>query len=93
MENRNFYDEEEKHLVESVENEEWESTNNLIEVEKMLSLSINRYKNKRKKIQLSVNTDDLFKLKRISSENGISIEVLINALIHNYTKGNIALNL
>ena len=88
-----FYNDEERELLQSVENDEWKSTESTVEVEKMFDLAINKYRKNEKQIQLSVNTDDLFQIRRICTEKGISTNVLINALIHNYAKGSIFLNL
>ena len=94
MENNDIiYDKEESLLLQSIEQEEWKSTNNSEEVEDMFTAAISNYRKKQKKIHLAIDTENLYRIRRICTKKGISTESLINALIHNYVNGSISLNL
>lgn len=84
---------EEKAWLESVENGEWQSTGDVEEVENKFKKAILAYRNQKQKVCVSLNTNDLYKIKRMSTENGFTIDTLINALVHNYVNGKISLQL
>lgn len=80
-------DKTERELLESYENEEWSSVEN-VESEKSRYKEIARYtiqKNKRINIRISERDLDGIKLKAI--EEGIPYQTLISSLLHKYVLG------
>ena len=90
--NELLLDKEEQDWLESVENDEWQTTGNLHEIEKKFKSAIVNHR-KRKTISVSFDINDLYKIKRLSAENGFTPQTIINALVHNYVNGKISLQL
>jgi len=84
-------DNEEKQLLESVENGEWEkipdSDTMLAEFKKIAQTTLN----KKHKISINIPENDFMLLQRKSLDTGISTEMLVRSLIHNYTTGKVKL--
>jgi predicted DNA binding CopG/RHH family protein len=72
----------EKDILESVENDEWQSKGNLNERTKELQSYL---KNQKKKaISIRISENDLYELKKKALENAIPYQNLIQMLIHQY---------
>ena len=82
---------EEKQLLQSVENGEWEKIPNqeilLAEYKKIAKTTLL----KKHKISISVSENDFMFLQRKSIDTGISTEMLVRSLIHNYSIGKVKL--
>ncbi len=72
----------EKDILESVENDEWESKGNLNERTKELQSYLQTQK--KKAISIRISENDLYELKRKALENAIPYQNLIQMLIHQY---------
>jgi len=72
----------EKDILESVENNEWESKGNLNERTKELQSYLQNQK--KKAISIRISENDLYELKKKALENAIPYQNLIQMLIHQY---------
>jgi len=80
----------EKDILESVENNEWQSKGNLDERTKELQSYL---KNQKKKaISIRISESDLYELKRKAHENAIPYQNLIQMLIHQYATDKIKIS-
>ena len=85
------YDEFEKEILKSVENDEWVSKGNISEKTKELQSYI---KNQKKKaISIRVSENDIYELKKKALENSIPYQNIIQMLIHQYVTNKIRLNI
>ena len=90
---KTLLDKEEENLLESIEHGEWSSI-------KGKSKELSKYKtqalktlNKVHNIMVDVPENDFILLKRKSLDTGISTEMLVRSLIHNYTTGKLKLSI
>jgi len=82
-------DEYEQDILNSVENGEWQSKNNLDNRLKELQFYV---KNQKKKaISIRVNENDIYELKKKALENSIPYQNLIQMLIHQFASNKIRL--
>jgi predicted DNA binding CopG/RHH family protein len=72
----------EKDILESVENDEWQSKGNLNERTKELQSYLQNQK--KKAISIRISENDLYELKKKALENAIPYQNLIQMLIHQY---------
>ncbi len=80
----------EQELLESVENGEWKSKNNLDSRLKELQSYV---KNQKKKaISLRVSENDIYELKKKALENGVPYQNIIQILIHQFATNKINLS-
>ena len=80
----------EKDILQSVENNEWESRNNKEDRLKELQSYI---KNQKKKaISIRINENDIYELKKKALENSIPYQTLIQMLIHQFASNKIKLD-
>ncbi len=80
----------EKDILESVENDEWISKNNLDERIKELQSYLSNQK--KKAISIRISENDLYELKKKALENAIPYQNLIQMLIHQYATDKIKVN-
>lgn len=76
---------EEKELLESYENEEWEPVAQP-EKERMLSIAKNALV-KDKRINIRLTTTDLQQLRAKAAQEGLPYQTLISSIIHKYISG------
>lgn len=81
----------EQDILDSVENDEWQSqgdiSTRLIELQHFL-------KNEKKRaVSIRLSENDLYELKRKSLENGIPYQNIIQILVHQYTSNKIHLDI
>lgn len=84
-------DEYEQDILQSVENEEWESKDNIDE--RLLELQYFIKNQKKKAISIRVNENDIYELKKKALENSIPYQNLIQILIHQFATNKIKLNM
>ena len=83
-------DEYEKELLESVENEEWQSRGNINNRMKELQSYI---KNQKKKaISIRISENDIYEIKKKALESGIPYQNIIQMLIHQFASNKIQLS-
>lgn len=89
------FDQEEKELMESLENDEWISVppKELKEMKDLLQQAVKNTRELRKQINIRLNPSDVLALKEKSSKLGMPYQTLINTLIHQYVTGKITLTL
>ena len=80
-------DEFEKELLESIENEEWQSRGDINERKRELQSYIKSQK--KRKLSIEIDESDLVKLQEKASKNSSSYENIIQTLIHQYLIGKI----
>lgn len=78
-------------ILHSVENEEWQSKNNLDT--RLLELQSYIKNQKKKAISLRVNENDMYELKKKALENGVPYQNLIQILIHQFATNKIHLHM
>jgi len=82
-------DQEEKDLMESIENDEWKPVNNLsLEEEKVMVAARNTLK-KDKRINLRLTQKDYHQIQIKAIEEGIPYQTLISSLVHKYLNGSL----
>lgn len=82
-------DDDEKMILDSVENDEWQSKGNIAERITELQRYLKHEKKKAVSIRLSEN--DLYELKRKSLESGVPYQNIIQMLVHQYASNKIHL--
>jgi len=81
------YDKEEQELMESIENEEWVSVNNLdAEIKKARETSRATFI-KSERMNIRISPKDLNGLKVKALEEGIPYQTLVSSIIHKYLSG------
>ena len=84
-------DEYEKELLESVENEEWQSRGKIDDRVKELQSYI---KNQKKKaISIRISENDIYEIKKKALESGIPYQNIIQMLIHQFAANKIQLTI
>jgi predicted DNA binding CopG/RHH family protein len=84
-------DEYEKELLESVENEEWQSRGKIDDRVKELQSYI---KNQKKKaISIRISENDIYEIKKKALESGIPYQNIIQMLIHQFASNKIQLSI
>lgn len=77
-------DKEEKELLESIENNEWQAENVDLAIYKKAA---QEHFKKNQRISLRINEFDLKSLQKIASMEGIPYQTFITSLIHKYVSG------
>ena len=81
------YDKEEQELMESIENEEWVSVNNLdAEIKKARETAKATFI-KSERMNIRISPKDLNGLKVKALEEGIPYQTLVSSIIHKYLSG------
>ena len=80
-------DNEEKSILESYENEEWESTAELKTKKKYYSSIAKNTHLKNKRINIRLSEKTINDLKAKSLEEGIPYQTLISSILHKFTSG------
>ena len=83
-----YYDEEEKELIESIENEEWMpvAENKKKEIEEAIE-NANKTLRKDKRMNIRISERDLKNLKVKALEEGIPYQTLVSMILHKYVNG------
>ncbi|MEZ4549895.1 MAG: antitoxin [Desulfobacterales bacterium] len=83
-------DQEEKDLMESIENDEWRSVKNFKqETEKAINAARNTLR-KDKRINLRLSQKDYHQIQIKAIEEGIPYQTLISSLVHKYLNGTLS---
>jgi len=81
------FDEEERKLMESIENEEWVSVDNLDEEIKKARKTARSTFIKSERMNIRISPKDLNGLKIRAMEEGIPYQTLVSSIIHKYISG------
>ena len=81
------FDEEERKLMESIENEEWVSVDNLDEEIKKARETARSTFIKSERMNIRISPKDLNGLKIRAMEEGIPYQTLVSSIIHKYISG------
>jgi predicted DNA binding CopG/RHH family protein len=83
-----YYDEEEKELIESIENDEWITSGDENSEEKEEAIeSAKRTLRKDKRMNIRISERDLKNLKVKALEEGIPYQTLVSMILHKYVTG------
>jgi len=82
-----YLDAEEKDIVESYENDEWQSVDNLKQEKESHSRYAKNTSIKNKRINIRITERDLLNLKAESKIQGIPYQALISSVLHKYING------
>ena len=85
---KNIYlDEEEKEIIESLENLDFKTIENDIEnIEKLQKAAKEYIEKQTKTITLRISASDLNKIKEVSSKKGLRYQTFIKSIIHQYVE-------
>jgi len=81
------YDREEKELMESIEQENWVSVNNLDEEIKKAREAARATITKSERMNIRISPNDLRRLKIRAMEEGVPYQTLVSSIIHKYLSG------
>ncbi|HED37406.1 MAG TPA: antitoxin [Ignavibacteria bacterium] len=80
----------EKEILESYENDEWESVENLAEKKKEYAQYAKNTFLKNKRINIRISEKDFVDIKTRSLEEGVPYQTLISSIIHKYVSGKLS---
>lgn len=78
---------EEQDLVDSVNNGEWKSVDNLEEEKERYAAMARNTQRKNKSISIRLTEGDLMRIKSRALEEGLPYQTLISSIIHKYAMG------
>lgn len=84
------FDDFEKEILHSVENDEWQSKGNI--KQRLAELQVYLKDEKKKAVSVRLSENDLYELKRKSLESGVPYQNIIQMLVHQYTCNKIHLD-
>jgi len=82
-----YYDSEEKELIESIENEEWQSIKNLGKEKKRFSKIFKASSKRSEQVTIKLTSKDLRDLKLNAAIEGLTYQALIGSILHKYNTG------
>ena len=83
-------DDEEKELMESIENDEWRSIKNFKKEKENAELAARNTLKKDKRINLRLTQKDYHQIQVKAIEEGIPYQTLISSIIHKYLNGSLS---
>ncbi|MBN1782740.1 antitoxin [bacterium] len=83
------YDDYEKEIIESYENDEWKPIKNFEEEKERYAQYARNTFNKNKRINIRLSEKDLKGIKVKSLEEGMPYQTLISSIIHKYINGHL----
>lgn len=86
----NNLNEYEQDILDSVENDEWQSKGNI--QQRLVALQGFLQHEKKQAVSIQLSENDLYELKRRGLENGIPYQNIIQMLVHQYAADKIHLN-
>lgn len=82
-------DDYEQDLLDSYEQDEWQSVDNLKAEIKLAKLAAENTLKKDKRISIRVYGSDLLRLKRLAAKEGLPYQTFITSLLHKFSTGQI----
>ena len=82
-------DQEEKDLMESIENDEWRPVNNINQKKEEVMVADRNTLKKDKRINLRLTQKDYHQIQIKAIEEGIPYQTLISSLVHKYLNGSL----
>ena len=83
---------EDKEIIESIENGEWDSVDNLEEMKKRLIIAASETAIKDYRINVRISKRDVEALKTRALEEGIPYQTLVTSILHKYVTGKLEEN-
>ena len=83
---------EEKEIIDSVENEEWVSVDNLQEMKKKMMIAASETALKDYRINIRISKRDIEILKTKALEEGLPYQTLVTSILHKYVTGKMVEN-
>ena len=87
MKKNNFIDDEEQKLIESLENDDWKSTEKIESWKSILSQAATNTMAKDHRMNIRITKNDLDGIKIKAAEEGIPYQTLVASIIHKYVTG------
>lgn len=87
MKKREFYDKEERELIDAYERSEFNPVKNQKAAKQAAAETAKRYMRKDARINIRLSTADLEMLKRRAAEEGLPYQSLIASVLHKYVSG------
>jgi predicted DNA binding CopG/RHH family protein len=87
MKEKNFLNNEEKELIESLETGEWKSAKNKEGWKTLLSRTATKTLTKDQRMNIRITKNDLDGIKLKALEEGIPYQTLVTSIIHKYVTG------
>jgi len=84
---------EDKEIIESIENGEWKSIENLEEMKKKLIIAASETAIKDYRINVRISKRDVEALKTRALEEGIPYQTLVTSILHKYVTGKLEENI
>ncbi|MBN1781403.1 antitoxin [bacterium] len=84
-----YLDSEEKEIVESYNNDEWESIRNIDKEKQIHAIYAKNTSLKNKRINIRITERDFLSLKEKSQVEGIPYQSLISSILHKYINGSL----
>lgn len=78
---------EEKEIIDSVENEEWVSVDNLLDMKKKMKIAASETALKDYRINIRISKRDVEILKTKALEEGLPYQTLVTSILHKYVTG------
>jgi len=85
----NYLDPEEKELIASYENNEWQSIDKIEEEKKRHAQFAKNTSRKNKRINIRITERDYLSLKEKSHQEGVPYQSLISSILHKYINGSL----
>ena len=82
-------EEEEKDLLHSFENNEWNSVQNVEQEKQLAQKAAQRYLQKDARINIRISSSDLNRIKQKAAYEGIPYQTLIASILHKYSAGHL----
>jgi predicted DNA binding CopG/RHH family protein len=83
---------EDKEIIESIENGEWSSIDNLEEIKRRLTIAASETAIKDYRINVRISKRDVEALKTRALEEGIPYQTLVTSILHKYVTGKLEEN-
>jgi len=85
--NSTALDAEEKSLLESYENDEWQEVENLKKTKEQAIRAASNYLQKDTRINIRISSSDLKRIKQKAAFEGLPYQTLIASVLHKYSAG------
>ena len=92
MNEHEYFDQDEKDIIDSFENDEWRSIENIDKEKQNHAIYARNTFLKNKRINIRITEKDFLGLKQKSLEEGIPYQSLISSILHKYLNGSLVEN-
>lgn len=93
MNRKIYFDQQEKELIDSIENEEWRESGDVTTIKKQFKEALHKTLKEKRSISIRLPEADIHEIKKKSIQAGIPYQNLIQSLVHKFAIGEIKLGL